>query len=165
METENKINACCQQGWRDVGSGQGRIPAAPWPDPSVPSLPCPAHAEGWVWPWPKAKTSCSRAGSSGRGAKGSVEARPWCQVPAHPRQSKPRVGASCPAPAPASDRAPAAGSSCHGAVCPSIHPLPVPVPVPRALAPAAVAEASLISRFPHECGSSPGTGFISRRRT
>lgn len=50
METENKINASCQRGWRDVGAGQGRVPAAPSPDASTPSLPCPAHAEGWVCP-------------------------------------------------------------------------------------------------------------------
>lgn len=90
------------------------------------------------------------------------------QPPAPTLQHRPWVRVSCSAASPALDLW--LGQDRHQ-LPPSIHPsvrlsaLAVPVPVPRALAPAAVAEASLISRSADECGSSPGTSFISHRRT
>lgn len=181
---QNKINASCWQVWREVGPGQGRAPASPggetleppaWPPP-WPRHPAQVVPWGRFGPDQKQKPAEPGARSSGRGLRGSVEAGPWRRVSARPLRSRPQGGTSCPAPAPASDQHLSQDRHCllvHPAmeppVRPSVHPsaipLSVPVAVPRALAPAAVAEASLISRSPDECGSSPGTGFISRRRT
>lgn len=185
METENKINSSCRWVRSEVVPGQGRVPHPRARHPGWPPARGPLRA----------LVTLPRSGHGAVWAKKTVPGRNWGELQglgtawrwlhgtstgSHPDQPldwgilpysspstditaafSPRPGTGCGSPG---IPAPQSHPSIHPSIRPSVL-LPVPVPVPRALAPAAVAGASLRSRSPSECGSSPGTGFISRRRT